>query len=142
MSKRQAAFLTLAFAPGERAQVDWGSFGSVQVGQTSRSLSFFVMVLGYSRMMDVAFTVSQTMEHFLACHQHAFEYFGAVPPKVMVDNLKSAVLKRALGDAPVLNPKPADFASHNGLRIGLCNVGKGNEKGRVANGVGDVKKNS
>ena len=32
---RQPAFLTLAFAPGECAQVDWGSFGSVPVGQTS-----------------------------------------------------------------------------------------------------------
>ena len=30
----KAAFLTLAFAPGEAAQVDWGSFGSIGVGQT------------------------------------------------------------------------------------------------------------
>lgn len=134
--KRQAAFLTLAFAPGECAQVDWGSFGSVNVGQTSRRLSFFVMVLCYSRMMYVEFTVSQTMEHFLACHQNAFEYFGAVPQKVMVDNLKSAVLRRALGEAPVLNPTYADFATHYGFRIVPCNVGKGNEKGRVENGVG------
>jgi len=139
--RRQAALLTLAFAPGECAQVDWGSFDSVRVGQTSRRLSFFVMVLCYSRMMYVEFTVSQTMEHFLACHQHAFEFFGAIPQKVMVDNLKSAVLKRALGDAPVLNPKYADFAAHNGFRIVPCNVGKGNEKGRVENGVGYVKKN-
>lgn len=36
------AFLTLAFAPGECAQVDWGSFGAVRVGETSRRLSFFV----------------------------------------------------------------------------------------------------
>ena len=36
----------------------------------------------------------QTMEHFLACHQHAFEFFGGIPHKIMVDNLKSAVLKR------------------------------------------------
>jgi Mu transposase-like protein len=99
------------------------------------------MVLCYSRMMYVEFTVSQTMEHFLACHQHAFEYFGAIPHKIMVDNLKSAVLKRALGEAPVLNPKYADFAAHNGFRIVPCNVGKGNEKGRVENGVGYVKKN-
>src|SRR5467141_122422 len=106
--RRQAAFLTLAFAPGECAQVDWGSFGAVRVGQTSRRLSFFVMVLCYSRMMYVEFTVSQTMEHFLACHQNAFEYFSAVPQKVMVDNLKSAVLRRALGEAPVLNPTYAD----------------------------------
>jgi transposase len=27
--RRQPAFLTLAFAPGECAQVDWGAFGSV-----------------------------------------------------------------------------------------------------------------
>jgi len=139
--QRQPAFLKLAFAPGECAQVDWGSCGSVPVGQTSRRLSFFVMVLCYSRMMYVEFTVSQTMEHFLACHQHAFEAFGGVPQTVMVDNLKSAVLKRALGQAPVFNPKYAAFAEHNGFRIVPCNVGKGNEKGRVENGVGYVKKN-
>jgi hypothetical protein len=77
----------------------------------------------------------------LACHQHAFEFFGGIPRKVMVDNLKSAVLKRALGEAPVFNPKYADFAAHHGFTIVPCNVGKGNEKGRVENGVGYVKKN-
>ncbi len=138
---RQAAFLTLAFAPGECAQVDWGSFGSVSVGQTQRRLSFFVMVLCYSRMLYVEFTVSQTMEHFLACHQHAFECFGGIPHKVMVDNLKSAVLQRTLGAAPVFHPKYLDFATHNGFTIAPCTVGKGNEKGRVENGVGYVKKN-
>jgi transposase len=138
---RQPAFLKLAFAPGECAQVDWGMFGSVPVGQTHRQLSFFVMVLCYSRMLYVEFTVSQTMEHFLACHQHAFDFFGGVPHKVMVDNLKSAVLKRTVGDAPVLNPKYVDFATHHGFTITPCNVGKGNEKGRVENGVGYVKKN-
>ncbi len=139
--RRHAAFLTLAFAPGECAQVDWGSFGSVPVGQTHRQLSFFVMVLCYSRMLYVEFTVSQTMEHFLACHQHAFEFFGGIPHKLMVDNLKAAVLKRAVGEAPVFNPKYLDFATHNGFTITPCNVGKGHEKGRVENGVGYVKKN-
>ena len=139
--RRQTAFLTLAFAPGECAQVDWGSFGAIPVGQTHRQLSFFVMVLCYSRMLYVEFTVSQTMEHFLACHQHAFDFFGGIPHKIMVDNLKSAVLKRAVGDAPVLNPKYLDFATHYGFTIAPCNVGKGNEKGRVENGVGYVKKN-
>jgi transposase len=139
--RRQPAFLTLAFAPGECAQVDWGMFGAVPVGQTQRRLSFFVMVLCYSRMLYVEFTVSQTMEHFLACHQHAFEFFGGIPHKIMVDNLKSAVLQRALGEAPVFNPKYLDFANHSGFTIAPCNVGKGNEKGRVENAVGYVKKN-
>ncbi|MBW6499405.1 MAG: IS21 family transposase [Bacteroidales bacterium] len=135
------AFLKLSFAPGECAQVDWASYGSVNVGSTRRRLSFFVMVLCHSRMMYVEFTVSQTMEHFLACHQNAFEYFGSVPKKIMVDNLKSAVLSRIVGQAPVFNPKYLDFADHCGFNITPCGVGKGNEKGRVENAVGYVKKN-
>jgi hypothetical protein len=92
-------------------------------------------------MLYVACTVSQTMEHFLACHQHAFDFFGGMPHKIMVDNLTSAVLKRAVGDAPVLNPNYLDLATHHGFTIAPCNVGKGNEKGRVENGVGYVNKN-
>ena len=107
--KRQKAYLKLAFAPGECAQVDWGSYRSIAVGETRRRLSFFVMVLCHCRMMYVEFTVSQTMEHFLGCHQRAFEYFNGVTGKVMVDNLKSAVLKRITGQDPVFNPKYLDL---------------------------------
>lgn len=134
-------YLKLVFAPGECAQVDWGSYGTVRVGSTNRRLSFFVMVLCHSRMMYVEFTVSQTMEHFLGCHQNAFHFFGAVPQKIMVDNLKSAVLKRIVGRDPVFNPKYLDFADHYGFSIVACNVGKGNEKGIVENAVGYTKKN-
>jgi hypothetical protein len=90
--------------------------------------------------MYVEFTVSQTMEHFLACHEHAFAALG-VPTKIMVDNLKSAVLKRLTGVAPVFNPRYLDFARHHGFKIVACNVRAGNEKGRVESGVGYVKKN-
>jgi hypothetical protein len=41
----------------------------------------------------------------------------------------------------VFNPRYLDFATHHGFTIAPCNVGKGNEKGRVENGVGYVKKN-
>lgn len=138
---RTKAFLKLAFAPGECAQVDWGIFGKVYVGQTTRRLSFFVMVLCYSRLMYLEFTVSQTMEHWLACHQNAFEYFGGLPSRIMIDNLKSGVLRRLVGESPVFHPKYLDFASHFGFDVTACNVGKGNEKGRVESGVGYVKKN-
>jgi len=59
----------------------------------------------------------------------------------MVDNLKSAVLRRAVGQDPTFNPKFFDFARHYGFTIAPCNVQKGNEKGRVENAVGYVKKN-
>jgi len=91
--------------------------------------------------MYLEFTVSQTMEHFLGCHQNAFDYFGGVPKKLMVDNLKSAVLRRLTGQAPVFNARYLDFSRHYGFDIAACNVAKGNEKGRVENGVGYVKKN-
>jgi len=135
------AFLKLDFEPGECAQVDWGEWGTIGVGNTRRRLSLFVMVLCYSRRMYLEFTVSQTMEFFLACHEHAFAAFGGVPERLMVDNLKSAVLKRMVGTAPVLNPKYADFSRHWGFAVSPCNVRAGNEKGRVENGVGYVKKN-
>ncbi len=134
-------FLKLSFAPGECAQVDWGSYKTVRVGSTYRRLSFFVMVLCHSRMMYLEFTVSQTMEHFLGCHQNAFQFFGCVPQTVMVDNLKSAVLKRIVGQDAVFNPRYIDFAQHYGFTVIPCNIGKGNEKGRVESGVGYVKKN-
>jgi transposase len=45
------AFLKLSFLPGEAAQVDWGEYGTITVGATKRRLSFFVMVLCFSRRM-------------------------------------------------------------------------------------------
>ena len=139
--RHQGAFLKLDFAAGECAQVDWGEFGTIAVGSTRRRLSFFLMVLCYSRRMYLQFTVSQKMEFFLACHENAFAAFGGVPSRIMVDNLKSAVLQRLVGAAPVFNPTYLDFSRHWGFEIAPCNVRSGNEKGRVENGVGYVKKN-
>ena len=138
--KNRPAFLTLHFAPGQCAQVDWGCAGSVPVGSTRRRLSFFVMVLAYSRKMYLEFTLAETLEHFLSCHQHAFEYFGGVVEQVWVDNCKVAVLSRAAGSI-VFNPRYLDFANHYGFQIRACGVGQPQEKGRVENGVGYVKKN-
>lgn len=137
---KRKAFLKLTFAPAECAQIDWGEYGSISVGSTRRRLSFFVMVHCYSRQMYVEFTVSQTMEHFLGCHERAFAVLG-VPTKIMVDNLKSAVLRRLAGVAPVFNPRYLDYARHHAFQIVPCNVAAGNEKGRVESGVGYVKKN-
>ncbi len=100
--KHRPAFLKLVFAPGEAAQVDWGEFGTIAVGGTRRKLSFFVMVLCHSRRMVLAFMVSQTMEHFLAAHEHAFAAWGAVPQRIIIDNLKTGVIEHALNPAAQL----------------------------------------
>ena len=139
--RHQEAFLKLDFAAGEAAQIDWGEWGTIGVGSTRRRLSFFLMVLCYSRRMYLEFTVSQKMEFFLACHENAFATFGSVPGRLIIDNLKSAVLQRLVGQAPVFNPKYLAFSRHWGFGISPCNVRAGQEKGRVENAVGYVKKN-
>jgi transposase len=138
--QRRPAFLTLHFQPGECAQVDWGCAGSVPVGSTRRRLSFFIMVLAFSRKMYLEFTLAETLEHFLCCHQHAFEYFGGLTAQVWVDNCKVAVLSRAPGSI-AFNPSYLDFAQHYGFEIRACGVGQPQEKGRVESAVAYVKKN-
>jgi len=138
---RKPAFLMLEFAPGECAQVDWGSYGAVTVGSTRRRLSFFVMVLCHSRLMYLEFTLSEGMEQFLACHRHAFEFFGGLTTKVMIDNLKVGVLSHPLGEKARFHPRYLDLAAHYGFQPVACTVRKGNEKGRVENAVGYIKKN-
>lgn len=136
---RKKAFATLSFAPGECAQVDWGHAGTVQVGNTRRRLSFFVMTLGYSRMIYVEFTLSEKMEHFLGCHKNAFEFFGGVPEKVMIDNLKSAVLEHPKGGPVRYHPRYLDFAAHYGFEPRACNVRSPHEKGQVERAVSYVR---
>jgi len=135
------AFLTLHFAPGQSAQVDWGDAGVLPVGHTRRRLSFFVMVLCYSRRLYVEFTLAQTQEHFLACHQRAFESFHGVPHEVIVDNCKTAILSHPLGQPAVPHPRYLDFARHYGFAIKACGPRKAHEKGRVEKAVHYVKQN-
>jgi len=137
--RKTKAYLKLAFAPGECAQVDWGHAGSVPVGNTRRRLSFFVMTLGYSRMMYVQFTLSEQMEYFLGCHVEAFRFFGGVPQKVMIDNLKSAVLSHPRGGLPHYHPRYLDLAAHYGFVPRACNVRAPHEKGMVERAVSYVR---
>ena len=138
---RHPAFLSLAFAPGEAAQVDWGSAGTIAIGDTRRRLSFFVMVLCYSRMAYLEFTCGECLEHFLSCHQNALEFFGGTPGAVLIDNLKTGVVLHPFGEKAIFHPRYLDFAAHYGFEARACNVRKANEKGRVENFVGYVKKN-
>lgn len=137
---KQKAFLTLKFEPGEMAQVDFAQCGLVRAGNTRRKLYAFLMVLGYSRRIFVKFIMRMNMEHFLSCHREAFEFFGGVPRRIMVDNCKVAVIHSGnIYVPPELNPKYADFAAHYGFIINPCNVRAANEKGQVERSVGYLR---
>ena len=115
---------------GEQAQVDWGSFGKVHIGQGTRTVSGFVMVLGYSRALAALFTLDQTLESFLRGHVDAFEALGGAARNLVYDNLRSAVLDRR-GAAVQFHPRLLDLAGHYHFAPRPCTPGRGNEKGKV-----------
>ena len=138
---KKTAYLTLKFAPGESAQVDFGYCGTIEVGEERRRLYVFMMTLCYSRMIYAEFILRQNTEHFLQCHRNAFEYFGGIPGKVMVDNCKVAVSDASKYGSPVINAHYADLANHYNFRVVPCGVRKPYEKGIVERGIGYLKKN-
>ncbi len=124
------AFFKLETMPGEQGQVDWASFGKIQIGHATRSLSCFVMVLGYSRAMYARFVLDQQMESFVRCHVLGFESFGGVPRVLLYDNLKSVVLER-VGDHVRFHPHLLELAGHYHFAPKPCAPYRGNEKGKV-----------
>jgi transposase len=138
--KAREVFLKIETQPGEQAQVDWANCGSVVIGHTLRRLSCFIMVLSFSRMMYLEFTLSQCLEDFIACHINAFKYFQGITRKILYDNLKLVVLSR-LGSQVKFNSKFMEFAGIFGFEPVLCNVARGNEKGKVESGIYYVRTN-
>ena len=127
-------FLRIETPPGEQGQCDWANCGTVKIGRVLRKLSAFVMVLSYSRLLYVEFTLSQCLEDFIQCHLNAFQFFGGVPKKILYDNLKAVVLSR-LGADIRFNPAFMEFAGVYGFQPVPCNIRRGNEKGKVENGI-------
>lgn len=130
-------------APGEEAQVDFGYGGIMldpETRQPRRSWAF-VMTLSYSRHQYVEFVFDQKLGTWLACHRHAFEFFGGVPRRVVLDNLKAAIL-RASWDDPQVQQAYRECAEHYGFLIAPCRPQTPQHKGKVEQGgVHYVKRN-
>lgn len=135
------AYQRLRTLPGEQAQVDWGHFGKVKVGDAERRLYGFVMVLSWSRAIFVRFYLGHDhTAFFLRGHQEAFDFFGGVPRCLLYDNLKSAVLERV--DLAIrFNPRLLEFAGHYRFEPRPVAVARGNEKGRVERAIRYIRDN-
>ncbi len=132
------AFVPLTFAPGEAAQVDWGEFGDIfGIG---RAVHAFVLVLCYSRLLTVVFTFSQTLEAFLRCHEQAWSFVGGVVRECWYDNAGTVVAERR-GRLVRCHPRFLAYAGHHRFRPVACNVGRGNEKGRVEDAIKYLRTN-
>jgi transposase len=132
------AFFRLSTLPGEEAQVDWGCFGKIRIGNAERPLSCFVMVLSWSRATFARFTLDQTLESFLRCHVEAFQTLGGVTRAILYDNLKSVVLERQ-GDLIRFHNRILELAGHYHFAPKPVAVARGNEKGRTERRIRDLR---
>jgi len=139
-----SAVLRFETLPGEQAQVDWGSCGSIyDVDQRQViKLYCFVIVLGFSRLKYVEFFTKQDTRSFLEGHNRAFKYFGGYSKEILYDNLKSVVIKRLFkAEESEFNKKFMDYVGYYGFKPILCRPYKPNTKGKVENSVNYVKSN-
>jgi transposase len=128
-------------APGEEAQVDFGTGAPIiSEGRKSRTWVFRI-VLSFSRKAYSEAVLRQDTETFIRCLENAFRHWGGVPLTLNLDNLKAAVLKADWAD-PELNPKLIEFARHYGVVILPCKPRTPQHKGKVESSVGYVKGNA
>lgn len=132
------AYLRLRMLPGEQAQVDWASFGKVEVGKAQRRLCCFVMVLSYSRMLFAEFFLGDDLTAFLTGHVDAFTYYGGVARTALHDNLKSAVIARR-GELVAFHPRYLELCGHYCFAPQACRPRRANEKGRVERAIAYVR---
>lgn len=139
---RQLPFRRMERAPGEEAQVDFGTGGWVEVpGGKRRRPHVFRIVLSHSRKGYAEAVWRQTTESFLRCIENAFWAWGGAVKVLVIDNLKAGVLKADWYD-PELNPKIEVFARHYGTVVMPTKAYTPRHKGKVERGVGYVQENA
>ena len=127
--------------PGVQTQVDWSEFGKVEIDGKMPKLHCFNMILGYSRMRYIEFTLSIDVYTLIQCHLNAFHYFGGYTNEILYDNMKQVVIKRALKSSDSeWNAKFEDFFRHFGFIPRLCRPYRAQTKGKVENNVGYVRR--
>ena len=139
-ASRPIPFRRMECAPGQEAQVDFGSGAPIVANGKRRKSNVFRIVLSHSRKAYSESTYTQTTEDFIRCLENAFAHFGGVPKTLVIDNLKAAVAHPDWFD-PVLNPKLQSFAQHYGTVILPTKPYMPRHKGKVESGVKYVKNN-
>jgi transposase len=128
-------------APGEDAQVDYGTGPMVRDSITGRYRRTrpFVLTLGHSRK-SVRFLVFRSSARIWAeLHEKAFRRLAGATRVVVLDNLREGVLTPDIYD-PALNPLYRDVLKHYGAVALPCRVQDPDRKGKVESGVGHAQK--
>jgi transposase len=128
-------------APGEEAQVDYGTGPMVRDAQTGkyRRTRLFVLTLGFSRKCIRLLCFHSSTRIWAELHEQAFRRLGGSTKVVVLDNLKEGVLMPDIYD-PGVNPLYRDVLAHYGVVAMPCRIQDPDRKGKVESGVAYAKK--
>ena len=132
-------FVPLAHPPGE-AQADFGEALVIVAGVECKA-HYLAMDLPHSDDCFVIAFPAETTEAFLEGHVRAFEYFGAVPTRILYDNTKIAVAKILGGEQRQRTRAFSELQSHYLFADKFGRPAKGNDKGKVEGLVGYARRN-
>jgi transposase len=133
-------YVPLVFAPGERAEFDFGHAYVLLNGRRVR-LPFLAGRLRYSGAMFVEFFPTERQDSFLMGQRHAFEFWGGVPQSAIYDNTNAIVQKFLQGHHRVEQPVFRHFRTAYLFEAVFASPGAGWEKGSVENLVGMARRN-
>lgn len=138
----QETYVRVHSEPGAEMQVDFGYIGQIFDPRTGKMRNGYVFVatLGYSRHQYAEIVLDQKTSTWIRLHQRTFAFFEGVPKRVVLDNLKAAVVKALVLD-PVIGEAYRKLAQHYHFLISPNRPATPRHKGKVENGVNYVKRN-
>lgn len=139
--KRVEAYGVQVVEPGEVAEIDFGELGMLPgpLGKKIRTFGLAV-VLPYSRLDFYTICYDQRLETLVKELKNAFNYFGGVPKRLKVDNMKTAILKNQHYDLE-FNQDFLEFAQHYNTVILPCSPYSPEQKGTVESGIKYLQNN-
>lgn len=130
--EHRGLMLRIETEPGKEAQLDYGQMGIMfdPHEKRKRFVHGYVMILSSSRLPFIQYTYKQKQEDFARSTRDAFEFFGGVPERLSLDNLKAGVIKPDLYD-PKLNRTFGELVEHYSTFADPCRIRKATDKGKV-----------
>lgn len=136
---RLRPFRRVETPPGAQAQVDWGEFHSIDLGDGPQTLYAFVLVLSHCRKEVLIWCRRMDQLAWHHAHTEALRRLGGVPAVLRIDNLKTGVGQGA-GPWGQLNEAYHSYARSLGFHIDACLPRCPEDKGKVENKVGNLKR--
>ena len=128
--QRQEVFVPLVYRPGDLGEVDFFEVLVDVAGQRRRAWMFLLRLMHSGR--DFAWLYNrQDQVSFLDGHVRAFDHFGAVPLRLLYDNLRLAVVKVLVGAERRLTARFEALAGHYVFEPCFARPRTGHDKGGV-----------